>query len=694
MTTNSTMLLDDTGMMYFEEPSGGSSSTTVFDENWVRQAFVLPDDGMTDKKDLQNRYWTSADAKFTDGRFGCNIGINCYPQYTPYADIPSKGRVRDREEVSALSSTSNYGLGGAWSMMHDDNAQIIYMRFGVPEFNSPFSFFTGAFNHGASVLARTGRTPLLYDVSKFIGSWIMFRALPLVTVPVLIFRTLDFFFFRQSARFYHMKATMHLYWGGVNTLLNALALNRGIYPKVMKQNEDPRQRIGMPMEIDQDNMDYYHELFPDVFDSQNAFDAFGIANRAQRLANKIIREEFDALNQGSNTSFLGYVDKEVTGDGRHSTRFSDKDGKISFSDYLNNFLSFEDFYKNNKEKPPTEGDPRDNTPEEKPNTLYGDSFLEKYGQHLDAEFRMGGQFAIFRVDHTGPSTSSFSNTSTPSDLENKFNSTSSSFQHARFTFGNGMFLGEIMETALGAVTDVAMGALSGVTFGLADAIKGLLGDGYVDIPEHWQSSSASLPTASYKMTLYSPYGNAISQVMNLFLPFAMLAAGSWCRSTGRQSYTAPFLCQLYDRGRVQIPLGMITEFSVASGTGNIGFSPQGAPLAMELSFRVKDFSRILHMPLMGVMENSNRTMIDEDSAITNYLAGLAGQSIQNQIYPSTRFKTRLAKVLLDWGVISSPAFWGSFVHDQWTSGLMSYLGVGKLLESAVRNTENTEGSVF
>jgi hypothetical protein len=179
--------------------------------------------------------------------------------------------------------------------------------------------------------------------------------------------------------------------------------------------------------------------------------------------------------------------------------------------------------------------------------------------------------------------------STHADLENKFNSTSSSFQHARFTFGNGMFLGEIMETALGAVTDVAMGALSGVTFGLADAIKGLLGDGYVDIPEHWQSSSASLPTASYKMTLYSPYGNAISQVMNLFLPFAMLAAGSWCRSTGRQSYTAPFLCQLYDRGRVQIPLGMITEFSVASGTGNIGFSPQGAPLAMELSFRIKDY---------------------------------------------------------------------------------------------------------
>jgi hypothetical protein len=269
-------------------------------------------------------------------------------------------------------------------MMHDDNAQIIYMRFGVPEFNSPFSFFTGAFNHGASVLARTGRTPLLYDVSKFIGSWIMFRALPLVTVPVLIFRTLDFFFFRQSARFYHMKATMHLYWGGVNTLLNALALNRGIYPKVMKQNEDPRQRIGMPMEIDQDNMDYYHELFPDVFDSQNAFDAFGIANRGQRLANKIIREEFDALNQGSNTSFLGFVDKEITGDGRHSTRFTDKDGKISFSDYLNNFLSFEDFFKNNKEKPPTEGDPRDNTPKEKPNTLYGDSFLEKYGQHLSS----------------------------------------------------------------------------------------------------------------------------------------------------------------------------------------------------------------------------------------------------------------------------------------------------------------------
>ena len=681
-------------MKYFEDRTGGGTPTSVFDENWVRRAFVLADDGMTEKKDLQNRYWTSADAKFTDGRFGCNIGINCYPQYTPYADIPAKGRVHDREDVSAHSSVSNYGMGTVWSQMHDDNAQIIYMRFGVPEFNSPFAFFSGAFNHGASVLARTGRTPMFYNVGKFIGTWVAFTALPMITVPVMIYKTLDFFFFRQSARFYHLKATMHLYWGGVNTLLNALALNSGIYPKVLKMNQDPRQRIGMPMEIDQENMDYYHELFPDVFDSQNAFDAFGIANRGQRLANKIIREEYEALNQGSTTSFLGYVDKEITGDGRHTTRFTDKDGKAGFMEFLNNFLSFESYFKNNKEKAEPEPDSRNNNPEEQPNTLYGDSFLEKYGQHLDAEFRLGGQFAIFRVDHTGASTSSFSNSTSPSDLENKFNSTSSSFQQARFTFGNGQFLPEIMQTALGAVTDVAMGALSGVTFGLSDAIKGLLGDGYIDIPEHWQSSSSSLPSASYKMTLYAPYGNVISRVMNLFLPFAMIAAGSWCRSTGRQSYTAPFICQLYDRGRVQIPLGMITEFSVASGTGNIGFSPTGAPLALELSFRVKDLSRILHMPVMGVMENSNRTMIDEESTITNYLAGLAGQSIQSQIYPSTRAKVRLSKLLLDYGVLTSPAFWASFTHDTTVNGMLSYLGVGPLLEALVRNTENTEGSVF
>lgn len=196
------------------------------------------------------------------------------------------------------------------------------------------------------------------------------------------------------------------------------------------------------------------------------------------------------------------------------------------------------------------------------------------------------------------------------------------------------------------------------------------------------------------MVLETPYGNTLSRIMNLFLPFAMVAAGAWPRSTGRKSYTAPFLCQVYDKGRVQIPLGMITEFTVTRGRGNIGYTADGKPLSMEVTWTVKDLSRVLHMPLMPVLGLSSPTIMDETSSITNYLAAVAGQSIENQIYPSTKAKIRGAKLLLQAGVVSSPAFWGSFIHDRGMNGTLVERGLGNLFEASVRNAESTAGAVF
>lgn len=74
-----------------ETPPSGDSG---LDYQWVRTAFVLPtkdretgaDNPNIDPFDAANRYWSPGSIKFTDGRFGCNIGINCQPQITAYAD--------------------------------------------------------------------------------------------------------------------------------------------------------------------------------------------------------------------------------------------------------------------------------------------------------------------------------------------------------------------------------------------------------------------------------------------------------------------------------------------------------------------------------------------------------------------------------------------------------------------------------
>lgn len=665
----------------------------LLDENWIKTAFVLPKDKFTDPDDLKNRYWTSAMGKFTDGRFGCNIGINCFPQFTPYADIPDKGRLNSRVDVSLVETTGNYGMGSYWSTAFDDPEQIIYMRFGVPEFNNFFDFFTKAFDYGSSVLARTGRWPsFLYDASNFIGTYIAVTAFPLIAVGVLAYRTIDYFLFRQSAKFYHMKATMHLYWSAVNALVNTLALNSGIYPKMLGKNNDDTKHLGMPFKIDQDTMNIYHALAPDIFTEENYIDVFALANRAQRIANQLLEDEFAALNEGTATNYLGYLKSEMTGDGRHTTRVSDQDNKIPFSLLINQFLMFGKYFDATKKEVQVETDLRSANKEDTYDPLYSEGSFNNFKKHLTAEFRSGGQFAVFRVAATGASAESFSSSTVESDLSSKLNGMSSEFAHKRFTFGNGSAFGDVVQTMTGAATDVAMGLLSGATFGLADTIKGLLGEGYIDIPKHWQSSSASLPRAQYKLQLTAPYANILSRIMNLFVPFAMIAAGAWPRSTGRESYTSPFLCQLYDTGRVQVPLGMITEFSVTRGSGNLGFTTKGQPLSMEVSFTVQDLSTILHMPLTaGKLFGPEPTMIDEENTLTNYLATVAGQNVYNQIYPLTKAKIRAAKLAMQKGLVSSPAFWASYTHDIATNSMLKYLVVGPLIEGLSRGAEITDG---
>jgi hypothetical protein len=236
-----------------------------------------------------------------------------------------------------------------------------------------------------------------------------------------------------------------------------------------------------------------------------------------------------------------------------------------------------------------EKDPRDNTAEkggdasseggpaatkklQKPGN---DSYFDRLIEHADAEFRDGSEFAIFRVDHTGSVSESFGNSTAPSSMVQKLNDISSGFREARFSFADGNILGGAIGDAIGsvvsAVSDVAIGAADGVSLGFAGLLAGLGGSGYLDVPEHWQNSTASLPRGSYTIKLISPYGNPISRMNNIWIPFYMLLAGGMPRSTGKQSYTSPYYCQIYDRGRLQSRLAMVESISVTRGTSHLPF---------------------------------------------------------------------------------------------------------------------------
>lgn len=631
-----------------EKPT--TTDEQILDNSWVKIAFMVPDTDFRDSYDVKKRYYSSASAKFTDTRLGCNIGINPRPQWTRYADIRVKGRLAGRNDVNISSTAGNFGMGRAYSEGIDDPSQRIYMRFGVPKFNSLMDYLFRAFDSRMTVMARTGRAPTAwYDLAKVVGTVITATSFPFLTIAVEAGRAISWLMGRETSKFFTLKPTMFYYWGMVNTLVNNHAVNTGIFHRLLA--EDNEQRLGRPYKLDKDQMSMLKQLFPDIFSKSDYFDIYGMANKAQRLANQVFAEDYAKLNRGSATDFTGYLKRDNTGTGTHSTYITDTNGNPTLSAYLNNLLSFGSYYtaKENTEDAKAsdtlEIDPRPNPSDSKSQLksgLYHDNFMKA----ADSEWRDGSSFAIFRVDHTGSVGESFSNTTGESALAQKLNSTSSQVREARFSLADGNVFSGVLGSVVSAMTDVAAGALDGLSLGFAGLVTGLGGSGYVDIPKHWQSSSASLPRGSYTIQLISPYNNPISRMINIWIPFYMLLAGALPRSIGKQSYTSPFYCQLFDRGRLQSRLAMIESMSVTRGTSNLQFDTLGQALAIDVSITVVDLSSIMHMPMSsGGLFETDMTM-DDDNIASDYLNVLAGMDIYSQIYPFPKAQNKMTKLLL------------------------------------------------
>lgn len=680
------------------------------DNEWIKSAFLISDtsllsedpdtpDGSAQAKrigshwDVANRYWSSADAKFTDSRLGCNIGINARPQFTRYSDIRSNGRKHDIKPVSPSSNKGPFGMGRYYSEAIDDPSQTIYLRFGVPQFNSLTSFIANAFHPDMVSLGRTGKSSgLFYNVGKAIGTITTAVAFPAVAAFVFAGRALSWIFSRPVSKFYTMKPTMHLYWSAVNSLVNNVAINRGIFPKVWNSDEQA-QKLGQGYTLDQDYMNALQELMPDVFRGQNWFDMYALANRAQMMANRVFVADYEALNNGTPTDYKGYLYKQLTGTGAHETAIGKK-GSPTFMEMIQRAVKMGTYFTKDDAKETTmEKDPRisedGKTVKETPSSGFWDFF--------DAEFSDGSQFAIFKVDHTGSVSESFANSATESDLSNKVNSLASQARQARFTFADGNFAGDTMKAVTDSVVGLAEGALSGITLGFSDVISGLVSGGYIDIPKTWQSSSASLPRSSYNIKLISPYGNAISQMQNIYIPLCMLLAATLPMSYGKASYGSPFLCELYDRGRQQVKLGMIESLSINRGTSNLAFTTKGTPLEIDISFTIADLSSIMHMPISSGSIFTADSALDQDNILVDYLAVLAGQDLYSQFYAIPKAKLRLAKSWIGLQKVSSPAFWASAVHESLKTGMVNDLTLGAsgvittILEGVSRSNALTKG---
>lgn len=682
-------------------PAQERSPTEIFDRNWLKMAFMVPDIDIAVDSDVLNRYYSSASAKFTDSRVGCNIGINTKPQWTRYCDIRVKGRLEGRNDVTIGNVSGNFGMGSAYSENIDDPAQKIFMRFGVPQFNSLSSFLLKAFNREQTIMARTGRAPTAwYKLGNWTTSALMLIAFPALSITVASAKTISWLISRPTSKFFTLKPTMFMYWNSVNNLVINHSVNVGLIKKVLADSDtQDTQRLGQTYTLDKDQIAMLGQLYPDIF-RNGTIDIISLASRAQRLANLQFQNDYDRLGRDSSTDFEGYLHREYTTDGRHGSYISDSKGDDTLSSYLNRMLMGSRYITAEKgEDFIQEADPRVGTPDKEGKASPLKDHVEAMVKVLDAEFRHGAEFACFRVDHTGSMQESFGNSLIESDLSQKLNGISSQTAEARFSFADGNLIGGAIGSIVGAVKDIGLGALDAATFGFAGLAAGLGGSGYIDIPKHWQSANASLPRGSYKIKLISPYNNPVSRLMNIFIPLYMLMAGGLPRSIGKQSYTSPFYCQIYDRGRLQSRLAMIESISISRGTSNLQYDLSGNALAIDVSFTVVDLSSIMHMPISSGNVLEVDSTMDDDNIAQDYLAVLAGMDIYSQIYAIPRAQLKATKELAKLQYkATSPAFHAALFRHSVSDGFINDITLGasgaltELVEAGVRGNALLEGT--
>ena len=259
------------------------NSPKIKDSDWLANCFMLSANNVPATA-YKAMMLSSANWKFTDTRLGGNVAINNPPAYTRFADPRASGL---NQRNVALGGMKAAGMGEYWSDQIDNNSQIIHIQFGVPTYRGMLSFFSGASNIEAGLLARTGRVSISFFVGKVVGFVVGLRLLPFILAGTVI----KFLVNRTGSRYYNLKPAMHPYWNRVNFIANMMAVSEGLVDGVAETSDQDKALQASGTSVEPSNPDvkklisYAHAACPELFLPNGGVDVYRVASRYQELAN-------------------------------------------------------------------------------------------------------------------------------------------------------------------------------------------------------------------------------------------------------------------------------------------------------------------------------------------------------------------------------------------------------------------------
>lgn len=679
--------------------------SSLRDNTWVKKTFMY---SATDFVDIGKVMFTmsTAKAKAIDTKIGGNITLNNPPQYCRYADPRISGLLAHQRQSGG---TTVDGPGHYWNDAFDDNKIVLRLQMGTPRFTGMVSFFTGFYDADAARASREARAgfwgavqdgieSVTYMGGKILGALIALPALPFFVASTLIRFALN----RTSSRYYSFSPSMHTYWTRVNWIANALAANRGLVPRAGSFcGYDLREGQGFEKdELPQSVIEYAHRVAPDIFRKEGGVDIYALGNRYARINNLRLNKlasiagdtEADLSSQqlldnvlsflqdrvivsdpGAETleSYVTRAHKSVLGNLEYATdSVEQRAATVLNADASQTIQAGKPAPTQAPVDAGTEGqaprsgtgdfnivpdDPnraefyarwiQDKTDPTKWNVQQG--LMSKLGDHMTADFQRGSAYMCLAVEPLGAGTWSWSNQLVDSELGGRINGLSSAANVARFNFQDGATGVAPIDGVIGALKSFASGVLDGVQL---SGIMALAGGALVDIPKHWQSSSVSFPTQSFSITIPALYGNPLYLFLQQDIIISAVLAMALPISTGKQSYTSPFLVSSFVRGQQRIRCGMVTDLSITRGVGNIPVNNEGQALGITITFTVADTSNAFHMPINDgykLLQLPYKGVFDDDNIANDFLATVANMSFEDQTFASRRLAINLSRYFLN-----------------------------------------------
>lgn len=721
------------------------SIDTIRDTDWIKDANTAT--VVLSGVSRSTRFVSLADSTFEEAGIGSNVAINPLPQFTRYADVRSTGLAGTKDQVEVARGSTNIGMGHYYAEAFNSTQHTIHMRFGVPEYNSMISFFTGFFSTSMANDVRSGGIiyKTFYTVAEGAATLVALVHWRLVLGVLIAGKLYRFLFNKPATKYYYLRPTMGKYWMAVNTMFNQIVVYKRMTPINQEIVDVAPSQNQVTTATTNALLDYFKDFtYKDDLTGNLYFDVYKIAGRhtfrlnqvndilKDKLANYGYDEMVDYLEAMGSRSWAGdpnvdsrlrysraadeikeaiksvsprgiqewIITNEQVGFGTSrlgedtSTGVASagvqglrnpiwssngfeaaqnvtevKDGKEETRSNIDDIGKSSKFLQANDDSM-SYVEPRITSTRamQEDTKQAATSFTDL----IEVEFEDGTAFATFRVDNPGSADESWSNQTGESSISSAFNSISAKARDVTFN----LMGGNIDNGIITGVIDAAKGLLHGAldSFHLSGLLS-LGGAAFVDIPQQWENSSANLPRMNYTMQLFTPYGNPIGQLLYVHLPMCMLLAAALPISTGHQSYTSPFLLELYDRGRAQTRLGIMDSLSFTRGTTELPFNKDRQFMSVDVSFSVKDLSSIMHMPLStagyGPLDYINPikdassvidTLIGEDNVYNDYLHVLAGASLYQSVYRGQKLRDNVGVLRQRSMSLSSMSHWASWLH--------------------------------